>query len=132
MTGSRVRLYLLLGLIMFAVFIGDILLPLGVAAGIPYVLAVLVSLRSPQRRVTVVVAVIATVLTIIGYFLSTPSGMHWMALTNRALAIFVIWVSAYLLIGRKKVVKALVDAGRRFEAVFDTVPDAVIVIDEGD
>ncbi len=130
MTGPRVPLFLLLGLILLAVFIGDLLLPLGVAAGVPYVLAVLVSLHSPQRRVTVAVAIIATLLTITGYVLSSPSGVQWMVLTNRALAIFVIWVSAYLLIGRKKVIKALGDAGRRFKAVFDTVPDGVIVIDE--
>lgn len=130
MAAAQNQLYLTLGLTMAAVFVADLLLPLGVAAGVPYIIAVLVSLRSPQRRVTVAVAIIATLLTIVGYLLSAPSGNQWMVLANRALAIAVIWISAYLLIGRKRVMRDLSDTGHRLTTVFDTVPDGVVVIND--
>ncbi len=130
MDDSRIQLFAVLGLIIAAVFFVDILLPLGVAAGVPYIVPVLVSLRAPGRRVTIAVAIICTVLTIVGYFVSAPFGTHWMVLTNRGLAIGAIWVSAFLLIDRKRVGEALRETRDRLQAVIDTAPDAIIVIDD--
>lgn len=129
MKGAPVSLYLTLGLIIAAVFTLDVLLPLGVAAGVAYVIALLVSLRASDWQVIAGVAIVSTVLTIAGYFISESGGIEWMVLTNRALALGVIWISAYLLIERKRTTKALQATGRRLRAVFDTVPDGVIVID---
>ncbi|HSS63690.1 MAG TPA: diguanylate cyclase [Gammaproteobacteria bacterium] len=130
MDGSRIRLPAVLGLIITAVFVSDLLLPLGVAAGVPYIVPVLVSLRASGRQVTIAVAIVCTVLTIIGYYASTPSGAHWMVLTNRGLAIGAIWVSAFLLIDRKRVAEDLRETRDRLQAVIDTAPDAIIVIDD--
>ncbi len=130
MDGSSFRLFLVLGLIIAAVFVADALLPLGVAAGVPYVVPVMVSLRAPGRRVTVVVALICTILTITGYYVSAPAGTQWMVLTNRGLAIGAIWVCAFLSIERKRVGEALRETGDRLQAVFDTAPDGIIVIDD--
>ncbi len=130
MDGRGFRLIAMIGLVIGAVFIGDLVLPLGVAAGVPYVVAVLISFGVPGRRATLAVASICTILTIVGYYVSTPAGMHWMVLTNRGLAIGVIWISAFLLIERKRVGEALREAGIRLQAIFDTAPDAIVVIDE--
>ncbi|MBT8136369.1 MAG: diguanylate cyclase [Gammaproteobacteria bacterium] len=130
MNGSRLSLSLAIGLIMAAVFTLDLLLPLGVAAGVPYVIAVLVSVWAPEWKVTVATAVIATALTILGYFASEPAGIQWMVLVNRGLAIGVIWISAYLLIQRKRTTKELMLSSHRLAAVFDTVPDGLVVIDD--
>ncbi len=123
-------LWVVLGLIIAAVFAVDLLLPLGVAAGVPYIVPVLLSRRSPARRVTLVVAIICTLLTVAGYFMSLPSGIHWMVLANRGLAIGAIWACAFLLLERKRVGEALRETGVRLRAIFETTPDGIIVIAE--
>lgn len=79
----------------------DLSIPLGVAGGVPYIVAVLISLWYPRRRFTVLVAVVSTLLTAIGFFLSPPGGEIWKVITNRTLAVFAIWVTAILSIQRK-------------------------------
>jgi diguanylate cyclase (GGDEF)-like protein/PAS domain S-box-containing protein len=130
MNNRRSRLFALLGLIMAAVFAIDLFLPLGVAAGVLYVLAVLVSVRDPGWHATIWVAVIATVLTIAGFFISAPAGIEWMVLANRILSIGIIWISAYLLIDRNRAALVLRETGHKLDAVFDTVPDGIVVSNE--
>lgn len=88
-------------LLTLVLFVVDLLLPLGVAAGVPYISVVLLSLRHEQRRFTVVMAVICSILTILGFFLSPPGGELWKVLANRTLALFAIWVTAVLTLQRK-------------------------------
>lgn len=82
----------LIGLI-FAV---DLQLALGVAGGVPYVAAVLLALWTRHRRAVLWVAVVCTLMTVLGYYLSPPGGELWKVLLNRTLAIFAIWVTAIL------------------------------------
>jgi len=121
---------MVLGLIIGAVFIADLLSPLGVAAGVPYLVPVLVSLRAPGRRVTIIIAIICTLLTIVGYYASTPVGTEWMVLTNRGLAIGAIWVCAFLCLDDKRIGEALRETRDRLQAIFDTAPDGIIVIND--
>lgn len=77
------------------VFIIDIaVLPLGVAAGVAYVPAVLVALMLPRWQDTFVVAGGASILTVLGFALSEPAGIPWMVVTNRLLALATIWLTA--------------------------------------
>lgn len=89
-------------LLSFGIFAVDISLPLGIAGGIPYALIVLVTLWSSNLRDSLFAAALGTALTIIGYFLSAQGGVHWMVLTNRFLALFAIWVTAALVVQRKR------------------------------
>ena len=120
----------LLGVIIGAVLMVDLSLPMGVAAGVPYIVPVLISLSFPGRRVTLTVTTLCTILIIVGFYASRPAGIHWMALANRGLAIGAIWISAFLLIERKRVGEALRETGDRLQAVFDTAPDGIIVVDD--
>lgn len=70
------------------------LLPLGVAAGVPYVAVVLIALWLPRRQHVLYAAIAVSALTILGYFWSDPGGIPWMVLANRFLALFAIWVTA--------------------------------------
>ncbi len=130
MNGSRIRLFAVLALTITAVFIADLLLPLGVAAGVPYIVPVLVSLYAPGRRTTIIVACICTLLNFIGFHFSAPAETHWVALTNRGLALAAIWACAFLSIERKRVGEALRETGDRLQAIIDTAADAIIVIDD--
>lgn len=89
-------------ILMGGIFIADVSIPLGVAAGIPYVAAVLVALRLRKAQSILFVAAVCTFLTVLGYFLSPPGGIHWMVLANRSVTIFVIWVTAILSFQRKQ------------------------------
>ncbi len=91
-----------LAILMGGIFIADVSIPLGVAAGIPYVAAVLTALRLRKAQSILFVAAVCTFLTVLGYFLSPSGGIHWMVLANRSVTIFVIWVTAILLFQRKQ------------------------------
>jgi PAS domain S-box-containing protein len=76
-----------------SVFALDLSLPLGIAGGVPYVALVLLAPRFSTPRAGIAAGVAGTILTVIGYFASETVGTAtWMVLTNRALAIFVIWI----------------------------------------
>ncbi|MCK6528803.1 PAS domain S-box protein [Myxococcota bacterium] len=84
--------------LMAITFIVDLLMPLGVAMGIPYVLPVMLALTSPYRRHAEVTAGIGSALTLIGAFVpfSTLEPL-WVAMTNRLLALAAIWATAVVI-----------------------------------
>jgi hypothetical protein len=94
-------LYLACGLIMVMILLMDLAIPLGIAMGVSYIAVVLLSLWSPQRRFTILVAVIASVFTIGAFFWKPPVAEMWKVISNRVLALFVIWITASLGLQRK-------------------------------
>ena len=84
-------------LLLASVFALDLAIPLGVAGGVPYMAAVLLTLWS-SRRATLAIAVLASTLTILGFFFSPAGGELWQVLINRFLALFAIWVTTVLII----------------------------------
>jgi PAS domain S-box-containing protein len=101
----------------------DLLMPLGVAAGLLYIAAIIVSSWSPWKDHMYWLALIATALVITGYYLSEESSAHWIVLANRSMSIAAIWVTAYLLtlIGKKEIIE---------RSIIETVADGIITIDE--
>ena len=94
--GTREQLVALLSLLLcIAILFFDIFSPLGIAAGVPYVALVLVGLITQKPRFILVLAVIGSVLTVAGYYLS-PKGIsdNEVVLINRGLALFAIWSTA--------------------------------------
>lgn len=92
---SDARIYLLCGVIALVVFIVDVAsLPLGAAACVAYVPAVLVALRLPRWQPTFIVSGVVSILTVIGFLLGDPPPVPWMALVNRLLVISAIWLTA--------------------------------------
>jgi len=81
--------------ISLAVFAIDVAsLPLGVAAGVAYVPAVLVALWYPRWQQTFAVAGVTSILTMTGFLLSEPAAVLWMVMANRLLALSAIWLTA--------------------------------------
>jgi signal transduction histidine kinase len=78
------------------IFTFDVAMPLGVAGGVPYVVLVLFGIKFPKRRYVFVLAVLGSILTVAGYFLSPVGGISWVVLINRGLALFAIWITAIL------------------------------------
>ncbi len=104
---QKARLLAAITLMTAAIFILDLLIPLGVAAGVPYIAPVLVTLWLPGHRYVLAVAFAATLLTVLGFFLSLSGGELWQVIINRALALSVIWVAALLVLTRKQAEEAL-------------------------
>ncbi|MDP6414098.1 MAG: hybrid sensor histidine kinase/response regulator, partial [Gammaproteobacteria bacterium] len=105
MSQVPIRLVVLALALAGAIVLFDLSLPLGVAGGVPYVVLVLIGLWFPDGRSVLWLAAAGSVLTIAGYFLSAPSapsGIHWMVMTNRGLALFAIWATAILVYQRRQ------------------------------
>ncbi len=79
------------------VFTLDLIAPLGVAGGVPYVVLVLFGWTFGERSAYFTMATFASVLTILGYFFSPEGGIPWVVFTNRFYAIFAIWSTAIVL-----------------------------------
>ncbi len=115
-TRRESSLILLLITMSVGILLLDLAIPLGVAAGVPYVAVVLVAAWLPWRYAIVVMAVIGTSLTGLGYLLSESGGVAWMVAMNRGLAFFAIWVTASLLMQRRGAEEALQAAHDNLEA----------------
>ena len=94
--GTREQLVVLLSLLLcIAILFFDIFSSPGIAAGVPYVALVLVGLITQKPRFILVLAVIGSLLTIAGYYLSPKDvSDNQVVLINRGLALFAIWSTA--------------------------------------
>ena len=90
------RLLALIVLLAAGIFVLDLVIPLGVAGGVLYVVVVLLSLQSGRRHYTWLTSAAASALTILGLMFSPSGGTMWMVLFNRFLALFAIWATAIL------------------------------------
>jgi signal transduction histidine kinase len=104
---TNVQIVLACTALAVGIFVVDVAsLPLGVAAGVAYVVVVLVSLGLRRWQFTLIVAGSVSVLTILGFFLSEPAGIPWMVVANRLLALGAIWLTAivggWLVFARRK------------------------------
>jgi len=98
-----------------SVLILDLLLPLGVAAGVPYVALVLMGVWFTKTRHIFMLAVLGSILIIAGYFSSPSGGVFWVVLANRGLALFAVWITAVLLASRKQFEEELMAARDNLE-----------------
>jgi len=101
--GTDNKTVLICLLLSIVIFILDSSVPLGVAGGVPYILVILISLRSYRKRLPIFVAICTSALTVIGFFSSPIGGELWKVLANRFLALFAIWVVTILSLQRRKV-----------------------------
>jgi signal transduction histidine kinase len=98
-TRTRGRPWLLAGLIVAVaalVFAVDLWGKQGLAIGVAYVGALALAFRSEQRRLAWIVAAACSVLVALGMFRPRENGDLELELANRALALFALWVSAFL------------------------------------
>jgi PAS domain S-box-containing protein len=117
-------------LIALAIFVFDVMTPKGVAAAVPYVGLILLSRRSKYPPYAFIFAGVATVLTVIGFFLS-PDGPTRVDLADRGLAIFAIWLTASLCYQHIETVLRLDAANQELKLqVVNTVSETVQAVSE--
>jgi len=110
------------------IFAIDLMLPLGIAGGVPYVAVVLIGLWYPRLRFLYIAATIGSILTIAGYFLSPPGGEFAKVMANRSLALFAIWVTAYVCLRFRGTQEALEHSELRSRVILDNVVVGIITI----
>ncbi len=89
--------FLLAGALLWAaaVFLIDLLTPLGVAIWALYVPVILVAAPLGRSRAVLLLAAACTILTVVGFFLSPPGGSPGWGLGNRAMGVLALWLSAW-------------------------------------
>ncbi|MBI1309221.1 MAG: PAS domain S-box protein [Proteobacteria bacterium] len=105
------------------VFMFDLAMPLGVAAGIAYVPLVFCGLWFRRLHMTFVLAMMGTLLTIMGYMFS-PAGPYgnWIVLTNRTLTVGTLWLVAVLVYLHQRIYRTLADSELRFKNLYNHTP----------
>src|SRR4051794_31061577 len=93
---TRLCQLLVLALLSAGIFGLDVWLPLGVTIEVLYVIPVLGTILMPGRGPTVILATTNTLLTLMGFLLSSEGGEFWMALVNDLLGVCAIWGVALL------------------------------------
>ncbi len=107
----------------------DIVTPRGVADWIIYLAPVALSSRYGFRRLPYWVALLCSLLTVWGHFLSPPLIGTDLAIANRVMAIAAIWTTAVVFRWVRRVEEALKAEGRFSSALLDTVGALVVVFD---
>lgn len=74
----------------------DLATPLGVAAGVLYVLSIIATLRLNSSRMTWIFMVVATGLIVMGWWLSPGGEVAWKELANRIISILAVWVTTFI------------------------------------
>ena len=87
---------------MAAILLLDLFIPLGVAVGVIYMVVVLLTLWSPQTKVTLVVAVVSSLLIVAAFFYKPPVTDMWKVIFNRGISLFAVWVAAILGLQKNK------------------------------
>jgi hypothetical protein len=98
---------------MFLILLMDMVIPLGVAVGVLYVAAVLISLWAPEKRFTLLIALLSSVFTIYAFCFKPPVFDMWKVIFNRGISLFAIWTTAFMGLQRKMIEES------REQAVFE-------------
>ncbi|HWQ70507.1 MAG TPA: ATP-binding protein [Patescibacteria group bacterium] len=75
------------------IFVFDLWMPLGVAAAVPYIAVILLSLWLPKRTHILIAGMVVSILTVLAVFLKPypPVETLWIIITNRSLSLLGIW-----------------------------------------
>ncbi|NNC77110.1 MAG: GGDEF domain-containing protein [Woeseiaceae bacterium] len=84
--------------IALVIFLIDLQNPLGVASATPYIALPLLGLLARSPRSVIALAVLGTTLNLAGLLLSPSGAPYYVVLTNRIMALVMIWVVAYVAI----------------------------------
>jgi PAS domain S-box-containing protein len=90
---NKTLYFIVSGILTISLFLFDLSLELGIAGGVTYIAIVLLSLWANKRSYILWAGVTGTIFTGLGYYFSPPGGENWKVLTNRFLALFVIWIA---------------------------------------
>ena len=113
-----------------AILLGDLFIPLDVAGGVLYVVAVLATMWHTSRHAATIVAAISTGFLFLGGFLGAPLDFAVVDLINRVLGLLAIWLTALLVQERKVDEDALMTREHQVRSILNGTADAIVSLDE--
>jgi PAS domain S-box-containing protein len=116
-------------ILVVAVFVVDLITPLGVAVGTIYAVVMLFGLKLPVAAHNIALGVAASVLTVVGAWLSPAGGVGWMIGVNRGLSLLLIWSASLLVLRHRQAVDSLDRAQRTSETVLATAGVVIVALD---
>ena len=78
-----------------AAFVGDLMVPLGVAAGVAHIVGVALTRPVAHARFTLAIGLASIVCVVISWFASPPGGVRTVVMMNRALSVVAIIVTTF-------------------------------------
>lgn len=125
--------FLLLSIVLaVGFFLGDILVPIDVAGGVLYVVAVFVTMWTPHRRLTDVIALLATLFLFVGYVVGPASVDPLVDIINRVLGLFAVWLTAALVDERRGAEEELRRSESKVRSILNATADAIVSLDDAD
>src|SRR5690349_5256832 len=115
-------------LLALAIFGLEIATPRGVAEATLYVLVVLVSLRTADRRFILAVLILCTVLTVAGFFVSAGRVELWLSVANRSFAIIAFWVVGLVGLQHIQMEESLRESKLHYQDVLDHMLEGAQII----
>jgi len=107
--------YFCWGVLALAILGFDLMLPLGVAAGVPYMFLVLLAWKASNNKFLLIAAITGTLFTLAGWVWSPSGGEMWKVLANRLLALVAIWGCAFLIYRYKNQERELARTTARYK-----------------
>lgn len=94
----------------------------GIVEGVAYTTLIVLGLASGQIRYVYLTAILGTVLSFMGYVITVENNPWWVVITNRGLAVLVIWITAILGIRflRREI---------NLRTLIDTTVDGIVTVD---
>lgn len=78
------------------IFVVDYHVPLGIAMAVPYITIVLLASTTNEPFSAIMWAIVCTLLTLVGYYVSESGSEAWFVILNRVITIYAIWVCAFV------------------------------------
>lgn len=95
-------LYGICWILLVIILMLDLFIPLGVAVGVLYLVVVLLTLWTPQRKATIIVAIVSSLLIVSVFFYKPPVTDMWKVVFNRGISLFAVWAATILGLQRNK------------------------------
>ncbi len=122
LSGTRAPLpiMVLVCVLMAAIFIGDLVSPLGYMVWVMYFLPLVLTTQL-LPHLTNVVLVGCSALLLLGFFFSRPGLPPELSLVSRGLGLFGFWFTAYFLLRHRKALDALRESANRYQVLIETM-----------
>jgi len=116
-----------------SIFVLDLSIELGVAGGVPYIIFVLMGMSYRNKKVTLLLGVIALVLTMLGFFFSQDGQQEiWKSLLNRGYAILAIIMVSLFAYFQQKVLQERNDkTEEKFTNLSNLTFEGILIHDQG-
>jgi len=96
------KIILIAAVVAVTVLFLDLSLPSGIASAVPYVVLVFLGTWFSMVRQIYALAALGSALTVVGFLASPAGAAFWLDAANHGLALFTIWITAFLVAARKK------------------------------